>query len=140
MKIILVALLVASAYGFPYAEYYDDNSIEGDDDVIDLSHLGARLFGLPDNKTGEIVASYNPETEGANPEELGNYLEGDMLMPKVQGRNGLTATSARWPNAVVPFEIKGSFGRMIPRVFERRDSTGFFRRCFPNESPRAGIQ
>lgn len=45
-----------------------------------------------------------------NPEEKGPYAEGDILMPlDQQGRNGLSAESARWLNGVIPFEINGNF-------------------------------
>lgn len=77
---------------------------------IDLTQYGRSIFGEPDNSTGEILAKYNPETDGRNPEELGSYLEGDILMPLGQARNGLSATSARWPNGIIPFEIRGNFG------------------------------
>lgn len=107
----LLATFVAICYALPFA----DNSVEGDDDLIDLSHLGGEIYGEPDSKTGEIVAAYNPSETSANPEELGNYLEGDMLMPAAMARNGLTATSAKWPGGVVPFEIRGGFGKYDKR-------------------------
>lgn len=89
-----------------------ENAIDGDDEEeIDLSHYGTRIFGLPNNESGKAVAAYNPETDDRNPEELGSYLEGDMLIPQGMGRNGLTAVSSRWPNAVIPFEIRGNFGK-----------------------------
>lgn len=77
---------------------------------IDLTQYGRTIFGEPDNSTGELLAKFNPETDAGNPEELGSYLEGDILMPLGQARNGLSATSARWPGGVVPYEIRGSFG------------------------------
>lgn len=42
-----------------------------------------------------------------NPEELGLYLEGDIL--QLASRSGLTNTRAHWPGGVVPFEIGGAF-------------------------------
>lgn len=80
---------------------------------IDLRQYGRSIFGEPDNRTGELLARYNPETDGGNPEELGSYLEGDILMPLGQARNGLSATSARWPSGVIPYEIRGGFGKYI---------------------------
>lgn len=77
---------------------------------IDLTQYGRSIFGEPDNETGEKLARYNPDVDGGNPEELGSYLEGDILMPLGQARNGLSATSARWPGGIVPYEIRGSFG------------------------------
>lgn len=104
------AVALVSAYPYPST---DDNETTSEDDVIDLSHLGESLFGSPDNETGKVVAEYNPETDEMNPEELGNYLEGDMLMPQSMARNGLSAISSRWPSGVVPFEIRGNFGKLF---------------------------
>lgn len=49
-----------------------------------------------------------------NPEETGAFFEGDIRdgghdLPRSFQRNGLTALTYRWPNAIVPYEIKGSF-------------------------------
>lgn len=70
-------------------------------DVIDLSRFGERIFGKPVENTG-----LNGLNE--NPEELGPYLEGDLLIP-TEARNGMRAESLRWKNALVPFEIRGSY-------------------------------
>ncbi|XP_017475747.1 PREDICTED: high choriolytic enzyme 1 [Rhagoletis zephyria] len=89
------------------------NEHELDKDIIDLSFYGSALFGTPDNEvTAELVANYTPEASTVNPEELGSYLEGDILVPStnVLTKNGITTQSSRWPNAVVPFEIRGRFG------------------------------
>lgn len=80
-------------------------------DFIDLRQYGRKLFGKPDYTTGEKLANYNPEVDSVNPEELGSYLEGDILMPLIQGRNGLTATSSHWPNATVYYKIDGTFSK-----------------------------
>lgn len=82
-----------------------------EDDVIDLSSIDVR-FGQPDMETGNLVKNWQP-TDDTNPEELGSYLEGDILFPKpnqsASARNGLVGQSYRWPNAVIPYEITGSF-------------------------------
>lgn len=108
--LILVCLLftVANCYPFPSSE---DNTIDnGEDGSIDLSQYGTKLFGTPDNETGKRVAQYNPDIDSdINPEELGGYLEGDMLMPHGLARNGLLASSSRWPGGIVPYEINGGF-------------------------------
>jgi hypothetical protein len=44
---------------------------------------------------------------GVNPEELGLYLEGDIVVPN--SRNGLTAETARWRGGTVPYVIGASF-------------------------------
>ena len=79
------------------------------DDYIDLSSLGPMLFSEPDESVGKIVNDWTPE-DGQNPEELGSYLEGDMLIPSVEGRNGLVSMTSRWPNGVVPYIISPSLG------------------------------
>lgn len=107
--ICLILFGLTLIHGYPYPSS-DNNDLETDDDAIDLSHLGTKIYGIPNNETGNAVAEYNPETDDVNPEELGNYLEGDMLMPNGLGRNGLSAYSSRWPGGIVPFEIKGYFG------------------------------
>lgn len=89
-----------------------NNRIDGDDDTIDLAHLGPKIFGEPNVETGLLVAQYNPNVDNVNPEELGNYAEGDMLMPHGLGRNGLLAQSSRWAGGIVPFEIRGNFGNV----------------------------
>lgn len=104
--------LISSIYhvicGYPTN---DGDAIDGNDgDVIDLSTFGLN-FGQPDMKTGDLVKSWQP-TDESNPEELGSYLEGDILFPmnhSTNSRNGMVAQSYRWTNAVIPFEIVGSF-------------------------------
>lgn len=107
---IVVACLVAAVCAAPYPSF-EDNSIDDDTPVIDLSQFGSSIFGVPSNRTGELVANYDPNTSEMNPEELGEYLEGDMLMRPDLGRNGLIASSSHWPNGIVPFEISGYFGK-----------------------------
>ncbi|KAL6428195.1 hypothetical protein ACFW04_008498 [Cataglyphis niger] len=51
-----------------------------------------------------------------NPEELGEYVEGDILFPPITGRNGLTAVSARWPNGIIPFVISPYFNAQQQKV------------------------
>lgn len=111
MSLRLVCLLVAATIAISYAYPFADNTLDDDEEAIDLSHLGNGIYGEPDARTGEVIAAYNPEESEANPEELGNYLEGDMLMPASMARNGLAAASAKWPGGIVPYEIRGSFGK-----------------------------
>uniref|UniRef100_A0A8W7Q184 Metalloendopeptidase n=1 Tax=Anopheles coluzzii TaxID=1518534 RepID=A0A8W7Q184_ANOCL len=89
----------------------EENSIDGSSDFIDLTHLGPNLFGEPDEEVGKLVANFNPETDAGNVEELGSYVEGDMLIDRPEGRNGLSNTATRWPNGVVPFVISGNFAK-----------------------------
>lgn len=112
-KFVIIACIIVSIYAKPFPSI-DDNSLDEDDaSLIDLSHYGSSIFGVPSNETGKRVASYDPETSDLNPEELGEYLEGDMLMPPDFARNGLIATTSHWPGGIVPFEISGYFGMFL---------------------------
>lgn len=60
---------------------------------------------------GEAVSNWDPNSE-LNPEELGEYAQGDILFPSNSSdtaRNGLRAASAHWPKAVVPYEVNPYF-------------------------------
>lgn len=72
--------------------------------------LANSIFRRPDASTGELVAKYDPLTATINPEELGSYAAGDILVPGQTGRNGLVASSARWPKGRIPFVIGSKFG------------------------------
>lgn len=88
-----------------------DNLIdEIQSDSIDLSPLGVMLFSEPDESVGKAVNDWTPD-DGQNPEELGSYVEGDMLIPTVEGRNGLVKTSSRWENGIVPFVFASNVGK-----------------------------
>lgn len=91
----------------------DENEVEasvsGEDTLYnELMHLGSAIFGTPDKKTGEAVSTWK-ESSPLNPEELGEYAEGDILHPTGEGRNGLKATSSRWPKGIIPYEISPYF-------------------------------
>lgn len=79
---------------------------------INLSSLGENVVGRPSLKSGVAVSKWDPK-DTTNPEELGEYTEGDILF--IAGadmlRNGLAASSTRWPGGVIPFRIDGDFGK-----------------------------
>lgn len=111
LTLVIVAVVKTAAY-----PPFDDNFLTEEDDdaeMIDLSHFGSSIFRQPSNETGLLVASYDPNTDLRNPEEIGEYLEGDILIPPSFGRNGLVAMSSHWPGAIVPFEISGYFGEYL---------------------------
>ncbi|XP_023309112.2 hatching enzyme 1.2-like [Lucilia cuprina] len=90
-------------------------------DVIDLSFYGSAIYGDPDDQhTAQMVANYTPEAFDVNPEELGTYLEGDILIPKkkITTKNGLTSQSSRWPKGIVPYEIRGNFNARDMSIIE----------------------
>lgn len=101
-------VLTTSAWPLSRRDVFD-NAVDSPEGLIaHLQHLGESLYGLPDNETGFKVAQWH-ENMDMNPEELGNYAEGDILFPPAFGRNGLKAETARWPNGVIPFMISPYF-------------------------------
>jgi hypothetical protein len=79
---------------------------------LEFDELIVRLTFNFKNFAGHIVTQWHPES-GINPEELGSYLEGDMLLPAAnQGRNGLIPTEYRWTNGTIPYKIAGTFSRL----------------------------
>ncbi|XP_054745664.1 hatching enzyme 1.2 [Anastrepha obliqua] len=87
------------------------NAVIDKSDPISLTHVGAHIFGKPHWVPSEILTQFE-ENSTLNPEEVGPYLEGDMLVPYEQTfyfRNGLIAYSTHWPGAVVPYIIQGDF-------------------------------
>lgn len=76
-------------------------------DEIDISRYDEAIYDKPSLETGKLVSEWNEDME-VNPEELGEYLEGDILFQK-RTKNGLVALSTRWRNGVVPYVIKGPY-------------------------------
>lgn len=95
-----------------------DNEVDNGSSETDLYnglvHLGAAIFGTPDTKSGEAVSAWK-DGMPSNPEEMGEYAEGDILHPIAHSRNGLKATSSRWPKGIIPYEISPYFGNTIQR-------------------------
>lgn len=83
------------------------------DEEIDLSHMGEKIFGEPDEKSGDALRFLTPENITGNPEEMGNYAEGDILFVKSDLRNGVRSPSKRWPNGRVPYKLAGAFSEWI---------------------------
>ncbi|XP_072934624.1 hatching enzyme 1.2-like [Epargyreus clarus] len=84
----------------------EHNSIDND---IDLGHLGSEAYGLPKDESGAAVATWT-ESSLMNPEEMGEYAEGDILMPQLT-RNGIRDQTSRWPNGIIPYLIDGRFSQ-----------------------------
>jgi hypothetical protein len=54
-----------------------------------------------------------------NPEEMGLYAEGDILITKPQeGRNGIRDQSSRWPKGIIPYTIQGRFSECLQIVVD----------------------
>lgn len=113
-KLIVLTVLFAAGTALPV------ENLTKIHDVIDLSFLRSEIFGKPDFKiTGQAIEDYKVDS-GVNPEELGSYVEGDILFTeKRPGRNGLAKHTARWPHGIVPFTIEGDFnGRDMALIEE----------------------
>ncbi|KAI8130492.1 hypothetical protein FF38_11865 [Lucilia cuprina] len=145
LSAILLVLVVGQVCSVPLIPLIDDeddtvvveantleNEVEHSKDVIDLSFYGSALFGEPDDQhTARMVANYTPEEYNVNPEELGTYLEGDILIPKqmVIMKNGLTTQSSRWPKGIVPYEIRGNFNARDMSIIENAINEYHQRTC-----------
>lgn len=87
----------------------------GKDLRIDLSELSEKAVGSPSEQSGLLLSKWTPD-DGTNPEEIGEYEQGDILFTGVGEnflRNGLFAISSRWPGGIIPFVIDGDFGKFI---------------------------
>lgn len=80
---------------------------ETPDEFIDLSHYGIDIYGKPIAHNSRRYAANH-----GNAEERGPYLEGDLLIP-VNSKNGIQSQSRRWPKGQIPFEIIGSFSKIV---------------------------
>lgn len=92
--------------------------IDSHTDIIDISDFGDKIYGKPDPRSGIDVEKWTENNNATgNPEELGNYFEGDILFPVSSARNGIVGQSYRWPNGIIPFEIVGGFdGRSMDLI------------------------
>ncbi|XP_048482543.1 protein SpAN [Plutella xylostella] len=109
-KVLVLLCFVSVGICWPLVEdnYLDEgNSVDGDG-VIDLSTLGPEAFREPDEKSGEALSNWTTTSE-VNPEETGEYLEGDILMPRGSLRNGMRDQSYRWQDGIVPYVIEGYY-------------------------------
>ncbi|XP_071558634.1 astacin-like [Temnothorax nylanderi] len=79
--------------------------------VPDLRNILVIGLTIPDDDTGVKVAQWT-EDMNVNPEELGNYFEGDVMVTESTTRsNGAKDPKLRWPNHVIPYVIEGNFNR-----------------------------
>lgn len=102
-----------------------DNAVDSPDGLIaHLQNFGGLLYRFPSNNTGFKVAQWREDMD-VNPEELGEYAEGDILFPPNVGRNGLATVSARWPNGVIPFVISPYFSEYLRKSSTQYDNFPF---------------
>ena len=77
-----------------------------DDEAIDLTHLGSKLFQNPDFEFSKDLSTDHPE-------EQGPYLQGDLLIPRGNAKSGMKSESYRWKNGEIPYLIRGRFSKYI---------------------------
>ncbi|KAK0159205.1 hypothetical protein PV328_010116 [Microctonus aethiopoides] len=75
---------------------------------INLNYLGNSIYGFPTENSGARVAQWNKNL-GVNPEELGDYAEGDILFSTPTTKSALAPEYYRWPGGRVPYVITGYF-------------------------------
>lgn len=75
-----------------------------DEETIDLTHLGSKLFRNPDYE-------FSKDLSADHPEEQGPYLQGDLLIPPGTSKNGMKSESYRWKNGEIPYVIRGRFSK-----------------------------
>lgn len=61
--IVLLVFIVKCSCGAPQNVDVSENEIE-DLDVIDLSHMGSSIYGVPKLEAGKILDEWDPETDG----------------------------------------------------------------------------
>jgi len=81
---------------------------------------------IPDEETGVRVAQWTKESK-VNPEELGSYLEGDIMVTKSITRNGIKNSKARWPDGTIPYVISGTFNSYQRNLIN--DAINRYRNC-----------
>ncbi|XP_046387236.1 zinc metalloproteinase nas-13-like isoform X2 [Ischnura elegans] len=99
---------LGSAYPLNDPATDDNNVSQGDRDIINLFSFGEKLFGRPNPEAGRKVREWTSDSVGL-PEELGTYVEGDILHPQTLARNGMKHESFRWEGATIPYTISEAF-------------------------------
>lgn len=119
LSLCILVVLGTTAFGYPTAiqndtDYSEENEIEDEEEeeemTIDLSHFGDRIYGEPSEENGQRLMQWDENSQN-NPEEMGSYLEGDILVPSSLGRSGLVDKSTRWPGGKIPYVIEGNFSK-----------------------------
>ncbi|CAH1959192.1 unnamed protein product [Acanthoscelides obtectus] len=104
LSILQLVLFFNRVSSFPFSLFDSSEDVLG----VDLSFLGEKAFKNPDPEVGKRLENWNASSS-ENPEELGEYAQGDILLPKELNRNGLIGNSFRWKAGVIPYEIVGFF-------------------------------
>lgn len=102
LKLLVVCAIVKISSSFPAEKKLSAMS------SLDLTRYGPNVYNSPDKLAGKNLKEWTKSKGKGNPEEQGNYFEGDIIID-VEARNGVILTSQKWPGAKIPYEIRGSF-------------------------------
>lgn len=83
---------------------------------LDLSRFGADIYNTPSELAGRNLKDWTKSGKKGNPEEQGPYFEGDIMLD-VETRNGVILEARKWKDGKIPYEIKGSFSKLICNHF-----------------------
>lgn len=108
-SLLLLVMTVAYLELYHSLPIDSENEVDGDSEefLIDFTELEPRLYGSPSPEAGELVSTAN--MNNTNPEELGPYLEGDILIPRPRPKSGLRSGARRWSQGTIPYEISPDF-------------------------------
>jgi hypothetical protein len=105
-KVFVVCAVLNISASFPAEK--KTNSIGS----LDLRRYGKDVSTSPDKRTGKSLKEWTVAKKKGNPEEQGNYFEGDIII-NMEGRNGVILATQKWPNGKIPYEIVGSFSELL---------------------------
>ncbi len=81
------------------------------DEIIgDFSKIASHIYGQPNQSVGEKISKWSKEQASA--ESLGSYFQGDILIPREHGRNGIMDFSMKWANGTIPYVISKDFSNI----------------------------
>lgn len=111
---LLLVAFVGIGKSFPALS---DNEIENVD-VIDLSMFRKLIFKKNGESVRKAVSEWQP-SDYQNPEELGTFFQGDIVLPTNEGKNGLVDKSRRWTNGVVPYVFAASVSQTDRNLIQK---------------------
>lgn len=83
----------------------------------------------PNEITGKKVEEWT-EDSGVNPEEMGEYLEGDIIATGTKNlKNGMLDANLKWKDGIVPYEIGSYFTRSDLDTIEKAINQYHKRTC-----------
>lgn len=109
--VLLIFVLVFGACsefvaGAPTVPDDDQNEVIGN-----FTHVAPLIYGQPDKSVGEKISKWSKEQRSV--ESLGSYFEGDILIPRQHGRNGITDFALKWKNGTIPYVISKDFSKIV---------------------------